>query len=257
MSVTMQETAAVVTGGASGLGEATVRELVARGARVGILDIDAERAARLADELGAAAVAVPANVCDEEAVVGALVTTREAFGPLRLVVCSHGIIRSAKTAGSRGPAPLEDFRAVVDVNLIGAFNVLRLAAADMVSNEPDADGERGAVVLTASIAAYEGQIGQAAYSASKAGIVGVTLPAARDLADVGIRVVSIAPGTFDTPMLAGLPDSVREQLASQIPFPKRLGRASEFASLVCHIAGNPALNGETIRLDSALRLAPR
>jgi NAD(P)-dependent dehydrogenase (short-subunit alcohol dehydrogenase family) len=257
MAVAANETVAVVSGGASGLGEATVRELVARGASVGILDRDGDRASRLADELGHAALAVPADVCDDDAVAGAVAAVKDAFGAIRLAICCHGVLRGAKTVGSRGAAPLEPFRLSIEVNLIGTYNVMRLVAAEMTGNEPDTDGERGALVLTASIAAYEGQIGQTAYAASKAGVIGLTLPAARDLAGVGIRVVSIAPGLFDTPMLGELPEETRAQIASAIPFPQRLGRPSDFADLACHIAANPALNGETIRLDSALRLSPR
>lgn len=257
MALALADTVAVVTGGASGLGEATVRDLADRGAAIGILDRDRERAERVSGELGDQVIATPADVTDEASVEAAIDATRAAFGPIRLAVCCHGILQSAKTVGRDGPAPLQRFQQVVNVNLVGAFNVLRLAAAAMAGNEPDDDGERGVVVLTASIAAYEGQIGQTAYSASKAGIVGLTLPAARDLASYGVRVCSIAPGTFDTPMLAGLSESVRTALAEQIPFPARLGRPVDFARLVGHIAENPALNGETIRLDGALRLSAR
>jgi NAD(P)-dependent dehydrogenase (short-subunit alcohol dehydrogenase family) len=257
MAIALDHSVAIVTGGASGLGEATVRDLAARGADVAILDLNEARAAALAPELGDRVIATPADVTDEESVQRALDAAAEAFGPVRVAVCCHGIIHGAKTVGRDGAAPLARFEQVINVNLIGAFNVLRLAAAAMAGNEPDDDGERGVVVLTASIAAYEGQIGQTAYSASKAGIVGLTLPAARDLASYGVRVCSIAPGTFDTPMLAALSEPVREALAQQIPFPARLGRPADFASLVGHIAENPALNGETIRLDGALRLTPR
>jgi NAD(P)-dependent dehydrogenase (short-subunit alcohol dehydrogenase family) len=257
MAVELPETAAVVTGAGSGLGMATARTLVARGASVALVDVNSEAVATLAEELGEKALAAPADVTDEDSLAAALSSARERLGPLRLLVCCHGILRGAKVLGKRGPAPLADFEATIAVNLIGSFNALRLAAAEMGENEPDADGERGAVVLTASIAAYEGQVGQTAYAASKAGIVGLVLPAARDLAGVGIRVVAVAPGTFDTPMLAGLPEEVREALGKQIPFPPRLGRPEEFADLVCHAAGNPVLNGTTVRLDGALRLPPQ
>jgi NAD(P)-dependent dehydrogenase (short-subunit alcohol dehydrogenase family) len=248
---------AVVTGAGSGLGAATARELVARGASVGLLDRDADAVTAVAEELGDATTACVADVTDTDAVIAVLERLRATAGPLRLAVCCHGILRGGRTVGARGAARLDDFRAVVEVNLIATFNVMRLAAAAMADNEPDTDGARGAVILTASIAAFEGQVGQTAYAASKAGVVGLTLPAARDLASLGIRVCTIAPGTFDTPMMAGLPETVREALGRQIPFPPRLGRPGEFAALVCHIATNPAINGETVRLDGALRLPPR
>jgi NAD(P)-dependent dehydrogenase (short-subunit alcohol dehydrogenase family) len=242
---------AFVAGGASGLGEATARELAARGARVTIADLNEERGAALADEIGGtftkADVTAEAHV--EAAVDGA--------GELRLAVSCAGIGWAERTVRKEGPAALAPFEAVVRVNLIGTFNVLRLTAAAMATNEPDADGERGAVVMTASIAAFDGQIGQTAYSASKGGVVGLTLPAARDLARLGIRVCTIAPGLFDTPLLAALPDDARAALGAQIPFPSRLGRPDEYARLACHIAENGMLNGEVIRLDGALRMAPK
>jgi NAD(P)-dependent dehydrogenase (short-subunit alcohol dehydrogenase family) len=244
---------ALVSGGASGLGEATVRELAARGARVAIADLDDERAEALAAQLGDAARAFHVDVTDEGEVAAAV----EAWGELRLVVSCAGIGWAERVVTREGPAALEPFERVVRVNLIGTFNVLRIGAAAMNDNEPDADGERGCVVMTASAAAFEGQIGQAAYSASKGGVVGMTLPAARDLAGRGIRVVTIAPGLFDTPLLAALPDESRESLGASIPFPRRLGRPEEYARLACAIAENPMLNGETIRLDGALRMAPK
>jgi NAD(P)-dependent dehydrogenase (short-subunit alcohol dehydrogenase family) len=247
--------AALVAGGASGLGEATARELARRGARVAIADLNAERGQALADELGG--VFSPADVTDETAVATAVQAAVEAFGELRLAVSCAGIGWAERTVGKQGAAALEPFEQVVRVNLIGTFNVLRLAAAAMASNEPDADGERGAVVMTASIAAYDGQIGQAAYAASKGGVVGLTLPAARDLARQGIRVCTIAPGLFDTPLLAGLPEPARKALGEQIPFPSRLGQPAEYGALACQIAENTMLNGEVIRLDGALRMAPR
>jgi NAD(P)-dependent dehydrogenase (short-subunit alcohol dehydrogenase family) len=242
---------ALVAGGASGLGEATARELAARGARVTIADLNEDRGAALADELGGAFVAT--DVTDESAVQAAV----EAVDGLRFAVSCAGIGWAERTVGKQGAATLQPFETVIRVNLIGTFNVLRLSAAAMAAGEPGADGERGAVVMTASIAAYDGQIGQAAYSASKGGVVGLTLPAARDLARVGIRVCTIAPGLFDTPLLAALPEEARQALGAQIPFPSRLGQPSEYAQLACHIAENPMLNGEVIRLDGALRMGPR
>jgi NAD(P)-dependent dehydrogenase (short-subunit alcohol dehydrogenase family) len=246
---------ALVAGGASGLGEATARELAARGARVAILDLNEERGPRLAEELGG--LFTPADVTDEERVSAAVEDAVEAFDGLRLAVSCAGIGWAERTVGREGPAKLAPFETVVRVNLVGTFNVLRLSAAAMVQNEPGADGERGAVVLTASIAAFDGQIGQTAYAASKGGVAGLTLPAARDLARLGIRVCTIAPGLFDTPLLAGLPDEAREALGAQIPFPSRLGRPEEYAQLACHIAENVMLNGEVLRLDGALRMPPR
>jgi NAD(P)-dependent dehydrogenase (short-subunit alcohol dehydrogenase family) len=242
---------ALVAGGASGLGEATARELGARGARVTIADLNQERGEALAAELGATFVRT--DVTQQSEVQAAV----ERAGPLRLVVSCAGIGWAERTVKKDGPAALEPFEAVVRVNLVGTFNVLRLGSAAMAGNEPDPGGERGAVVMTASIAAYEGQIGQTAYSASKGGVVGLTLPAARDLARLGVRVCTIAPGLFDTPLLAGLPEEARQALGDQIPFPSRLGRPEEYARLACHIAENPMLNGEVLRLDGALRMPPR
>jgi NAD(P)-dependent dehydrogenase (short-subunit alcohol dehydrogenase family) len=240
-----------VAGGASGLGEATARELAARGARVTVADLNEERGAALAEEIGGAFA--KADVTDEAQVRAAVETARE----LRFAVSCAGIGWAERTVGKEGPAALPPFETVVRVNLIGTFNVLRLSAAAMAGNEPDAGGERGAVVMTASIAAFDGQIGQTAYSASKGGIVGLTLPAARDLARLGIRVCTIAPGVFDTPLLAALPEAAREALGAGVPHPARLGRPEEYALLACHIAENPMLNGETIRLDGALRMPPK
>jgi 3-hydroxyacyl-CoA dehydrogenase / 3-hydroxy-2-methylbutyryl-CoA dehydrogenase len=248
---------ALVAGGASGLGEAAARALVEHGARVAIADLNEDRANELAGELGDAAVAFRCDVTAEADVEGAVAGAVEAFGELRLTVSCAGIGWAERTVGRDGPAQLQPFETVLRVNLIGTFNVLRLAAAAMSANEPDEGGERGAVVMTASIAAFDGQIGQTAYSASKGGVVGLTLPAARDLARQGIRVCTIAPGTFDTPLLAALPQDAREALGAQVPFPARLGHPSEYAALACHIAENPMLNGETIRLDGALRMPPK
>jgi 3-hydroxyacyl-CoA dehydrogenase / 3-hydroxy-2-methylbutyryl-CoA dehydrogenase len=247
---------ALVVGGASGLGEATARRLRDAGARVTVADLNAERGEALAAELGDGTAFVAANVLEAEQVEAAVAAASEA-GPLRISVCCAGIGWAERTVSRRGPHDLEIFSNVIRVNLIGTFNVLRLAAATMVENEPDEGGERGLCVNTASIAAFEGQIGQVAYSASKGGIVGLTLPAARDLAGRGVRVVTIAPGLFDTPLLAGLPAEQREQLGAGIPFPSRLGLPAEYADLVAAIAANPMLNGETIRLDGALRMPPR
>jgi NAD(P)-dependent dehydrogenase (short-subunit alcohol dehydrogenase family) len=251
----LEGTAALIAGGASGLGEATARQLSARGARVLIADIDAERGQALADELGG--VFARTDVTDADAVQAAVDAARDAFGELRVAVTCAGIGWAERTVGKDGAAPLEPFARVIGVNLIGTYNVLRLSAAAMTGNEPDDEGERGVVVLTASIAAYDGQIGQTAYAASKGGVVGLTLPAARDLARWGVRVCTIAPGLFDTPLLAGLPEPARAALGKQIPFPSRLGRPAEYGALACQIAENAMLNGEVIRLDGALRMAPR
>jgi NAD(P)-dependent dehydrogenase (short-subunit alcohol dehydrogenase family) len=247
----LRDIGALVAGGASGLGEATARELAARGARVTVADLNEERGAALAGEIGG--VFAKADVTDETQVRAAVASA----GELRFAVSCAGIGWAERTVGKEGPAALQPFETVVRVNLIGTFNVLRLAAAAMAGNEPDAGDERGAVVMTASIAAFDGQIGQTAYSASKGGVVGLTLPAARDLARLGIRVCTIAPGVFDTPLLAALPDAAREALGAGVPHPARLGRPEEYALLACHIAENPMLNGETIRLDGALRMPPK
>jgi NAD(P)-dependent dehydrogenase (short-subunit alcohol dehydrogenase family) len=246
---------ALVVGGASGLGEATARRLHGSGAAVTIADVNVDKGEALAAELGAAFVAC--DVRDEDQVQAAVDAAVLADGGLRISVCCAGIGTAQKVAGSRGPHPLDRFATVVAINLIGTFNVLRLAASAMLGNEALEDGERGVCVNTASIAAYEGQIGQVAYSASKGGVVGMTLPAARDLAAAGIRVVTIAPGLFDTPLLAGLPQESRDSLGKSIPWPPRLGLPSEYAQLAAHIVENRMLNGEVIRLDGALRMAPR
>jgi NAD(P)-dependent dehydrogenase (short-subunit alcohol dehydrogenase family) len=246
---------ALVVGGASGLGEATARRLHGQGASVTIADVNAEKGEALADELGVAFVAC--DVREEEQVQAAVEAAAQAEGGLRISVNCAGTGWAQKVAGSRGPHPLEPFAVIVAINLIGTFNVLRLAASAMLGNEPLVDGERGVCVNTASIAAYEGQIGQVAYSASKGGVVGLTLPAARDLAAVGIRVVTIAPGLFDTPLLAALRPEARESLGKSIPWPPRLGLPAEYAQLAAHIVENRMLNGEVIRLDGALRMAPR
>ncbi|WP_256794568.1 SDR family NAD(P)-dependent oxidoreductase [Terrabacter sp. Ter38] len=252
-------TVAVVTGGGSGLGGATARRLVADGATVVIIDLEGSTAPTLVDELNAeregSAVFVAADVRDE-AQVQAAIDRATALGELRIAVNCAGVATPGRVIGRGGPLSLETFKTVIDINLVGSFNVLRLAAAAMLGNEP-VDGDRGVIVNTASIAAYDGQIGQAAYAASKGGIVGLTLSAARDLADKAIRVMTVAPGTFETPMLAGLPGEVKEVLEKQVPHPSRLGRPEEYANLVRHIVDNPMLNGEVIRLDGALRMPPR
>jgi len=246
---------ALVAGGASGLGEATTRALHARGAAVTIADLNAEKGQALAAELGVEFVAC--DVRDEAQVQAAVDRAAAAAGGLRISVCCAGIGWAQKVAGSRGAHPLLPFQTTIEINLIGTFNVLRLAATAMIAAEPLDDGERGVCVNTASIAAFDGQIGQIAYSASKGGVVGMTLPAARDLAGQGIRVNTIAPGLFDTPLLAALPDEARQRLGAGVPFPQRLGQPAEYAELACHIVENRVLNGETIRLDGALRMPPR
>jgi NAD(P)-dependent dehydrogenase (short-subunit alcohol dehydrogenase family) len=255
--VKLDGTPALVAGGASGLGAATARLLAERGARVAIVDLDGERANALAEELGGDALAFKADVTSEADVDAALTATVDAFGGLRFAASCAGIGWAERVVTRNGPAQLQPFETVIRVNLIGTFNVLRHCAAAMSAGEPDDDGERGAVVMTASVAAFDGQIGQAAYSASKGGVVGLTLPAARDLARQGIRVCTIAPGIFDTPLLAALPQENRQALGESVPFPSRLGRPEEYARLACHIAENSMLNGETIRLDGALRMPPK
>jgi NAD(P)-dependent dehydrogenase (short-subunit alcohol dehydrogenase family) len=254
---------AIVTGGGSGLGEAVVRELARCGARVAVLDVNADGARRVAGETGG--IACACDICDTASVNAALDAATAAHGVPRIVMNIAGIGTARRVIGKDGaPAPLEDFERIVRVNLTGTYNVVRLAAARIAALAPLAsdagdasDGERGVMVLTASVAAFDGQVGQEAYSASKGGLVGLTLPLARDLAQWGIRVVTIAPGLFRTPLMETLPPPVQESLAASIPFPKRLGHPAEFASLAAHIVTNVHLNGETIRLDGALRMAPR
>jgi 3-hydroxyacyl-CoA dehydrogenase/3-hydroxy-2-methylbutyryl-CoA dehydrogenase len=248
---------ALVVGGASGLGEATARALHVRGAHVVVADLDAERGAALAQQLGERAQFTAADVTQPEQLEEAVALAAQAPGGLRISVHCAGIGHAERIARSKGPHRTETFERVVAVNLVGTFHALRLASAAMLANEPVDEGERGVIVNTASIAAWDGQIGQVAYAASKGGVVALTLPAARDLAGSGIRVCAIAPGLFDTPLLAGLPAEARTQLAASIPFPPRLGEPPEFARLACHIAENVMLNGEVIRLDGALRMAPR
>ncbi|HVE93011.1 MAG TPA: 3-hydroxyacyl-CoA dehydrogenase [Actinomycetota bacterium] len=245
---------ALVTGGASGLGRAAAEELASAGARVVVCDLPSSAGEEAAAAIGG--VFAPADVTSEEQVSAAVATAVDRFGALHIAVNCAGIAIAMRTVARQGPHDLSAFDSVIRVNLIGTFNVLRLAAAQMSSQEP-VEGERGVIVNTASIAAFDGQIGQIAYASSKAGVVGMTLPAARDLAARQVRVVTIAPGTFDTPMLSGLPEESRRALAEQIPHPSRLGRPQEFGALVRHVVENPMLNGETIRLDGALRMPPR
>ena len=250
---------ALVTGGGSGLGEAVARELAQQGARVAVLDVNADGAARVAGEIGAdRALACRCDITDTASVIAALDACEAAFGTPRIVMNIAGIGTAKRVIGKDGnPAPLEDFERVIRVNLIGTYNVIRLAAARIAKLEPLLDGERGVMLCTASVAAYDGQVGQEAYSASKGGLVGMTLPLARDLAQWGVRVVTVAPGLFLTPLMAQLPPEVQQSLAASIPFPKRLGQPAEFAALAAHIVTNTHLNGEVIRLDGALRMAPR
>lgn len=252
----IQGHAALVTGGASGLGAATARELAHQGAKVAVLDRNAEGAKAVAAEIGG--IGIGCDITDTASVMAALEAARAAHGPARMLMNVAGIGTAKRIVGKDGsPAPLEDFERVVRVNLIGTYNITRLAVAEMVKLEPLQDGERGVIVNTASVAAFDGQVGQEAYSASKGGIVGMTLPLARDLAQFGVRVCTIAPGLFLTPLMAELPQQVQDSLAASIPFPKRLGKPEEFAELAAGIIRNLSLNGEVIRLDGALRMAPR
>lgn len=250
-----RDMAALITGGGSGLGEATARALAADGAKVTILDRNLAAAEAVAAEIGGLALACDvASAAEAEA---ALAEAAAAHGPARILVNCAGVGPAQKILGRKGLMPLEDFRKVVEVNLVGTFNMLRLFVAGASGLDPLPSGERGVVVNTASIAAFDGQIGQTAYAASKGGVAALTLPAARELAPLGIRVCTIAPGIFETAMLRGLPAQVQESLGAAVPFPSRLGHPAEFAALVLHIVANPMLNGETIRLDGALRLAPK
>ena len=254
----MKDCAAVVTGGASGLGEATVRRVITKGGRAAILDFDADRGERLAAELGRAAIFCKTDVTDEASVQAAMDKTVAAFDGIQVAVNCAGVGTPKKVIGRDGsPIPIDFFNKVIQINLVGTMNVVRLAAVRMLKNAPNADGEKGVVINVASVAAFEGQIGQAAYSASKAGVVGMTLPLAREFADCGIRVNTIAPGIFMTPMVAGLPQKAQAALAGMMPFPKRLGHPSEFAMLAAQIVENPMINGETIRLDAAIRMAAK
>jgi len=256
----LQDKGVLVTGGASGLGAACVRLLTQAGAKVVIADLNSEAGIALATEhshTGASTLFVKTNVVEEESVQAAVRTAVETFGGLHVLINCAGIGIAEKVLGKNGPHSLESFSKVIQVNLIGTFNAIRLAAAEMAENTPNEEGERGVIINTASVAAFEGQIGQAAYSASKGGIVGLTLPIARELASYGIRVMTIAPGLFDTPLLAGLPEPARISLGQQVPFPQRLGRPGEYAALAKHIIENEMLNGEVIRLDGGIRMQAR
>jgi NAD(P)-dependent dehydrogenase (short-subunit alcohol dehydrogenase family) len=253
----LQNKGVLVTGGASGLGAAVVRLFAASGAKVLLVDLQEELGSALASELGDNVRFMKVNVTDEESVTAAVKAAVEMFGGLHITVNCAGIGIAERTLGKDTPHSLATFTKVIQVNLIGTFNVIRLAALEMARNEPGESGERGVIINTASVAAFDGQIGQAAYSASKGGVVGMTLPIARDLSRTGIRVVTIAPGLFDTPLLAGLPEPARQSLGQQVPFPSRLGNPDEYAALAKHIVENQMLNGETIRLDGAIRMAPK
>ncbi|MBB6448550.1 NAD(P)-dependent dehydrogenase (short-subunit alcohol dehydrogenase family) [Geomicrobium halophilum] len=248
---------AVVTGGASGLGEATVKEIIKEGGKAAILDINNEKGEQLAEEIGEQALYINTDVTDEESVENAFAHVVDTFGHLNTVVNCAGIGSAEKTVGSKGPHDLQTFSKVVQINLIGSFNIIRLAAEQMMKNNENEEKERGVIINTASIAAFDGQIGQAAYSASKGGIVGMTLPIARDLSKHGIRVMTIAPGLFETPLFASLPEKAKNALGEMTPFPSRLGKAEEFARLAKSIVENSMLNGETIRLDGAVRMTPK
>jgi NAD(P)-dependent dehydrogenase (short-subunit alcohol dehydrogenase family) len=247
----------LITGGASGLGEAVVRHLAARQAKVLMLDLNDSRGASIEKELGAAARFVHCDVSSEADVQAAVAKAVSDFGSLHGAISCAGIVTPSKVLGKDGPGKLADFARIVTINLVGTYNVIRLAAARMSTQEPDANGERGVLINTASIAAYDGQIGQPGYAASKAGVIGLTLPVARELARFGIRCVTIAPGLFSTPMMDALPQETKDILGKQVPFPSRLGRPAEYALLVQQIIENPMLNGETIRLDGALRMPPK
>ncbi|MGH8233785.1 MAG: SDR family NAD(P)-dependent oxidoreductase [Rhodanobacteraceae bacterium] len=248
---------AIITGGASGLGHAVAQYFVAHGGKVALFDVNEEKGSAAAEELGDAARFYKTDVTSEDGVSANVAAAQKAMGGLNMVMNCAGILGAGRVLGKQGPMKLANFQATVMVNLVGSFNVAKAGAALMQANDPGEDGERGVIVNTASVAAYEGQIGQAAYSASKGGVVGMTLPMARELSHFGIRVVTIAPGIFWTPMVDGMPPEVQESLSASIPFPSRLGKPAEFAQTVAFILGNPYINGETIRLDGAVRLAPK
>ncbi len=253
----ISEVKALITGGASGLGEAVVRAILAGGGKAAILDLDDDKGGKLEGELGESTIYCKTDVGSESDVARAIERVTKQFGTINVAVNSAGISVAGRTVGKKGPLDLKQFERAIKVNLIGTFNVIRLAAMKMSENAPNDEGERGVIINTASIAAYDGQIGQAAYAASKGGVVGMTLPVARDLASYGIRNVTIAPGIFDTPMMASFSDELRASLGQSVPFPRRLGRPDEFAGMVLHVINNSMINGETIRLDGALRLAPK
>lgn len=250
----IKNSVAIITGGASGLGEATARALVERGGRVALLDLDKEMGERLASELGDAAIFCPGDVSNEKEVDGVVEKVKDAFGTFQIVVNCAGVGGDIKVVGKKGVMPLEAFNRTIQINLIGTFNVIRATASSLMENNPNNKGERGVYINTSSIAAYDGQVGQSAYSSSKGGIISMTLTLAREFANNGIRIMTILPGVMDTPLLAKLPEKIRERLAMQVPFPPRLGEPSEFASLACHIVENAYLNGEHIRLDGGMRM---
>jgi NAD(P)-dependent dehydrogenase (short-subunit alcohol dehydrogenase family) len=253
----IKDRVAIVTGGASGLGLATAGRLVEEGARVALWDLNGDQAAQAAHGLGDAAIGLAVDVSDAAAAEAGLARTLEAFGSVHFCINCAGVATGGRAIGRDGPLPLEKFARTIEINLIGTFNVLRLAAAEMAKNDPDDDGARGVIVNTASVAAFDGQVGQAAYSSSKAGVAGMTLPLARDFASLGIRVNTIAPGVFETPMMAGMPAEVRDPLIAMVQSPKRLGDPAEYAALAIHMIENGYLNGETIRLDAAIRMQPK
>ena len=253
----IKEVVALVTGGVSGLGEATVIELLKHGAKVAIVDIDSARGEKLAADLGKSAIFIKADVTSESEIQQAMKKTVDSFGKINVAVNCAGVANPGKVLSKKGPLSLDAFNKVVQINLVGTLNIIRLAVEQMNTNTPNEEGEKGVVINTASAAAFDGQIGQAAYSGSKAGIVGMTLPIARECADYGIRIATIAPGLFDTPMMASLPTAVKEDLAKTVPFPRRLGKPSEYAKLAIHIIENTMLNGCCIRLDGALRMPPK
>jgi 3-hydroxyacyl-CoA dehydrogenase / 3-hydroxy-2-methylbutyryl-CoA dehydrogenase len=253
----IKDSVALITGGASGLGEASVRSLSALGAKVAIFDIAVERGEKLAAELAPNVIFVHADVTNDEAACAGVEKVVASFGTINVAINCAGVADPGKILSKKGPMSLAFFNRVIQTNLVGTLNIIRLAVERMAKNVPNGEGEKGVIINTASVAAFDGQIGQAAYSASKAGVVGMTLPIARECADYGVRVMAVAPGLFDTPMMAGLPESVRVMLAQTVPFPKRLGKPAEYAALIAHIIENPMLNGECIRLDGALRMTAR
>ncbi len=252
-----KDVVALVTGGASGLGEASILELVKKGAKVVVIDVDADKGEKLAANIGADAIFVKTDVTSETDVRQTIQKAVDTFGKINVVINCAGVVNPGKLIGRKGPLPLDAFNKVLQINLVGTLNVIRLAVEQMMNNKPDEDGEKGVIINTASIAAFEGQIGQVAYSASKAAIVGMTLPIAREISDYGIRIVTIAPGIFETPMMAGLPSAVKEDMAKTVPFPRRLGKPLEFAKMVLHIIDNVMMNGCCVRLDGALRMPPK
>jgi NAD(P)-dependent dehydrogenase (short-subunit alcohol dehydrogenase family) len=253
----IQDTKAIITGGASGLGQAVAEDIIAAGGRVTLLDVNAAAGNALVATLGGRAAFIETDVTSEAAVNAAVAAASQAMGGINVAVNCAGVGWPKRMVGKDGPMPGDFFRKVIEINLVGTLLVCKAAAAAMQKNAPNADGERGAIIMTASVAAFDGQIGQVAYAASKGGVVGMTLPMARELAAFGIRVVTIAPGLFLTPMMAALPPEAQESLGKQVPFPPRLGRPAEYASFVRQVVENPMLNGETIRLDGAIRMAPR